>query len=102
SNWLRACAMDAECDDVAMCQCGACTAECSTDADCAALGGAHCASAPDPAVIATCSGDGIGAAAGICLPKCAPGGCKDGQACVHESCVLAQLPDVAFCAPAAS
>jgi hypothetical protein len=102
SNWLRACAMDAECDDVAMCQCGACTAECNTDADCAALGGAHCARGGDPAVAATCSGDGLGASAGICLPKCAPGGCKDGQACVSESCVLARVPDVAFCAPAAS
>jgi len=102
SNWLRACVTSAECDDAAMCQCGACTAQCSDDMDCAALGFAHCAHAGDPAVDAVCTADALGSAAGICLPSCEPGACKEGQACVAGSCVLARVPDVAFCAPAAS
>jgi uncharacterized protein YkwD len=102
SNWLRACVEDSECDDAAMCQCGACTSQCSSDMDCNALGAAHCAKAGDPAVDAVCTADALGSAAGICLPSCEPGGCKEGQACVAGSCVLARVPDVAFCAPAAA
>jgi uncharacterized protein YkwD len=95
SNWLRACTHDADCDDVASCTCGACTAECNTDMDCAALPGAHCARAGDPAAAATCPGT----SASVCLPSCTPGSCGDGQACVAQSCVLDRVPDVAFCAP---
>lgn len=102
SNWLRACVTSAECDDAAMCQCGACTSQCSDDMDCAALGSAHCAHAGDPAALAVCTADALGSAAGICLPSCEPGGCKEAQACVAGSCVLARVPDVAFCAPVAN
>lgn len=102
SNWLRACVKSSECDDAAMCQCGACTSQCNDDMDCSALGSAHCAHAGDPAVDAVCTADALGSAAGICLPSCEPGGCKEGQACVAGSCVLAAVPDVAFCAPVAN
>jgi uncharacterized protein YkwD len=37
----------------------------------------------------------------VCLPRCEPGTCRDGQACVGGGCVLAPLPDNAFCAPIA-
>ncbi len=96
SNWLRECANDGECDDSAMCQCRVCTADCSTDEDCVALPGAHCAPAGNMAAIAICGGG----TDGLCLPSCAPGSCGQDQACVAQSCVPEHLPDVAFCAQA--
>ena len=73
---------DEECDDAAMCQCGACTSQCSGDMDCAALGSAHCAQRRRSGGAAVCTADALGSAAGICLPSCEPGGCKEAQACV--------------------
>lgn len=97
SNWLRACAAEDPCTaELTACTCGACTMPCATDADCDQLADARCAIGTDPAAAAACRNDAL--ASGICLPRCAPGSCAQGQACVAGACVLAALPDVAFCA----
>jgi hypothetical protein len=94
SNWLRACEAVADCgDDAPACVCGACSERCSSDADCEALPGARCALATDPAASASCGSQ----ATGLCLPRCEPGACQDGQVCVAGACVLAALPDAAIC-----
>jgi hypothetical protein len=97
SNWLKACTASAQCDEAPVCECGACTERCSTDADCAGLGDARCARSDDPAARSACGGADLGAM-GLCLPRCTPGSCQDGQACVGGACVLAALPDVPYCA----
>jgi hypothetical protein len=74
--------------------CGACSERCSNDADCEALPDARCALASDPAASASCGAEPIG----LCLPRCEPGSCNDGQVCVAGACVLAPLPDAAICA----
>jgi hypothetical protein len=97
SNWLRACTASEQCDEAPVCECGACTERCSSDADCAGLGDARCARADDPAARSACGGADL-SGAGMCLPRCTPGSCDDGQACVDGACVLAALPDVPYCA----
>jgi len=99
SNWLRSCSDDDPCATTLDCRCSACTLSCASDADCEALEGAHCASGTGLAVLAAC--DEQGATQGMCLPRCAPGECLDGQACVGNACVLAPMPDLAACDPAA-
>lgn len=95
SNWLKACVAVKECGgDAPACVCGACSELCSSDDDCEALPGAHCALANDPAASASCGAQPTG----LCLPSCEPGGCSEDQACVSGSCVLAALPDVPLCA----
>jgi hypothetical protein len=101
SNWLRACTASAQCDEAPVCECGACTERCDSDADCEGLGEARCARGDDPAARSACAGVDLGGA-GLCLPRCTPGSCRDGQACVDGACVLAALPDVAFCADVAA
>jgi hypothetical protein len=98
SNWLRACDIQKDCGKIPECTCGVCTAECSSDADCKDLTNARCALDADPAARATCESAGGGAMQGICLPRCEPGDCGQGQACVGGACVLSNLPDNAFCA----
>jgi len=100
SNWLRACTASEQCDEAPRCECGACTERCSSDADCAGLGDARCARGDDPAARSACAGVDLGGA-GLCLPRCTPGSCNDGQACVDGACVLAALPEIAFCADVA-
>jgi hypothetical protein len=102
SNWLRACASDDQCGDLPACECGACTSACALDEDCSELEDARCALGADPAAWAECESRQPAIGAGICLPRCVPGSCDDGQACVSGACVLAPLPDVPFCAPARS
>jgi hypothetical protein len=102
SNWLRACSPQDACREPPLCECGACTVACSSDADCSALADARCALTEDPAAWAECGSDSPGFASGICLPRCAPGGCDPGQACVAEACVLAPLPEAALCDAVAS
>jgi uncharacterized protein YkwD len=95
SNWLKACVAVKDCgDDAPACVCGACSERCSSDDDCEALPGAHCAVESDPAASASCGAQPVG----LCLPSCEPGSCAEDQACVSGSCVLAALPDVALCA----
>lgn len=101
SNWLRACRSADQCGDLPACRCGACTVECTSDADCDVLGGGHCALAADPAARAAC-GAQSGEARGLCLPRCEPGGCGEGQACVASACVRADLPANDFCAGVSS
>jgi hypothetical protein len=96
SNWLRACTSADQCGDLPACRCGACTVECTRDADCDVLGGGHCAFGSDPAAQAAC-GVATDPARGLCLPRCEPGGCGEGQACVASACVRAELPMNAFC-----
>jgi hypothetical protein len=98
SNWLRACTTSAECGDLPACECGACTAPCADDGECDAIEDARCALGQDPAAWAECESRSPQLAAGLCLPRCDPGSCGDGQACVSGACVLAPLPEVPFCA----
>lgn len=114
SNWLLACSADDECGDAPLCECGACTQRCASDLDCDGLVGARCIAEASPSVSQSC-GDTSGPGAGtvdasaadpatrpsLCLPRCEAGTCRDGQACVGGGCVLAALPDNAFCAPVA-
>lgn len=101
SNWLRACASENDCSDASTCLCGACSASCSVDADCAALESGMCALAAAPAARSQCLEDPSAVSTGMCLPRCTPGGCLVGQACVSGSCVLYELPAVAVCEPVA-
>jgi hypothetical protein len=103
SNWLRACATADQCDDdLPECECGACTRACAVDADCGELEDARCALDADPAAWAACESRAPSFGSGICLPRCQPGSCDDGQACVASACVLAPLPDLPFCAAVAA
>ena len=99
SNWLRACSTDADCDKT-HCRCGACSLACASDADCSTLSSARCASGTDAAASSACLTDTATANAGICLPRCVPGGCTDEQTCIAEACVPSAVPASAFCAPA--
>ncbi len=101
SNWLRACAPEDPCGDPPECRCGACTLPCESDADCGGLANARCADGDGLAVLAECGASTDVPGAGFCLPRCAPGSCDQGQACIDEACVLAPLPDVPFCDPVA-
>jgi len=104
SNWLRACATADQCgsDDLPACECGACTRGCAVDADCSQLEDARCALDADPAAWAECGSRAPSFGSGICLPRCRPGSCDDGQACVAGACVLAPLPEGPFCAAVAA
>jgi len=101
SNWLRACTTDAECGDLPACRCGTCTADCDADRACDSFSAARCAFSDDPAVWATCQSSDAPITAGICLPRCEPGECAEGQACVERACVPARLPETALCRPVA-
>lgn len=100
SNWLKACTASAQCDDAPVCECGCCTERCDSDADCEGLQNARCAPAAEPAARSACGGE-VPGGSGLCLPRCTPGSCGDGQACVDGACVLAALPDVALCSDVA-
>jgi uncharacterized protein YkwD len=100
TNWLKACDTTEQCGRATACHCGACTAECNSDADCAALSGARCAAATDPATWSACQT--VNPTFGICLPRCQPGECGDGQVCVDGACVLEPVPNNSFCAPVAT
>jgi hypothetical protein len=98
SNWLRACSTSAECGDLPACECGACTARCANDGECGAIEDARCALGEvDPAAWAECESRTPQLASGLCLPRCDPGSCGDGQACVSSACVLTPLPELPFC-----
>jgi hypothetical protein len=101
SNWLRACSTSTECGDLPACECGACTARCTDDGECDGIEDARCALGEDPAAWAECESRSPQLAAGLCLPRCDPGSCGDGQACVSGACVLAPLPAQPFCADVA-
>jgi hypothetical protein len=98
---LRGCKTDAECGERLECHCGFCTRECGADAACDALSDARCALIDDPAALSSCPDETRAPLAGICLPRCEPGSCADGSACVEGACVAAALPDTAFCNPVA-
>jgi uncharacterized protein YkwD len=100
TNWLKACDTNEQCGQPTACHCGTCTAQCSSDADCAALAGARCAAQSEPATWTACQT--VQPTFGICLPRCQPGGCGDGQVCEGGACVLAPVPNSAFCAPVAT
>jgi hypothetical protein len=101
SNWLRACTTDDDCGDLPACRCGTCTADCDADRACSSFDAARCAFSDDPAVWATCQSSEAPLAVGICLPRCEPGECADGQLCVERACVPARLPDGPLCAAVA-
>jgi len=98
SNWLRGCDAPVDCSsaDIPECACGVCTVECGSDQDCAGIDDARCAFEETAAARSAC-GAAQSMSIGICLPRCEPGSCGEGQACVNDACVLAALPDNAFC-----
>lgn len=98
SNWLVTCVDESDCASGGACLCGACSRECNDDLDCSSLEGAVCSSVDDAARGTQCGS--AEPSVGLCLPRCEPGSCADGQSCVDGACVLAQLPDAAFCDPA--
>jgi hypothetical protein len=102
SNWLKACSAEAPCAAPTTCRCGACTADCSVDADCSGLANAVCAPGNGTSAWAICQTDQPALTQGICLPRCEPGACIEGQACVGGQCVLVSLPAVDFCVPVVS
>jgi hypothetical protein len=103
SNWLRGCNTDDECGASLRCQCGLCTRECGADSACNGLTDARCALNDDPAAISSCSEDATTApSSGICLPRCEPGSCEGGHACVEGACVAIELPHSEFCNPVAT
>lgn len=97
SNWLTACDVPADCsaDNIPECACGVCTVQCAADEDCSAIENARCALEASAAARSSCIAEDM--SLGICLPRCEPGGCYPEQACVNGACVLAALPDNAFC-----
>lgn len=98
TNWLRRCVSDSECGDALRCQCGLCTRSCESDEACSAMSDALCARR-DEAAASSCEGDV--SSAGVCLPRCAAGGCAESQACVDGACVPFSLPENALCMPVA-
>jgi len=98
SNWLVTCGDASDCASTGACLCGACSRECNDDLDCSSLEGARCSAIDDAARGAQCGGSEP--AVGLCLPRCEPGSCADGQSCVDGACVLAELPENDFCDPA--
>ncbi len=84
TNWLSACVDDGDCES-SSCVCGACTSECSVDADCSGLAGARCVTRDDPAASAQCGAKTVA----LCLPECdRDADCASGQDCEGGSCVV--------------
>lgn len=98
SNWLVTCVDAGDCSSSGACLCGACSRECNDDLDCSSLEGARCSTVDDAARGAQCGG--TEPSVGLCLPRCEPGSCADGQSCVAGACVIAELPETEFCDPA--
>lgn len=86
TNWLVACANDADCGG-ASCICGICTQSCMAANTCAESGGLCGESF---AATTQCSGQ---ANAGICMAACAQeSDCETGQTCVAGACVKREAP----------
>lgn len=96
SNWLRACSVPTDCSaaEIPECACGVCTVECTSDQDCEGIENARCALEASAAAQSAC---GASTGTGICLPRCSPGSCDQGQACANGACVLAALPSTSLC-----
>jgi hypothetical protein len=94
SNWLVSCgsAVDCSAPEIPECACGVCTVECITDEDCGELENARCAPETHAASRSLCANSSTG----ICLPRCEPGACGAGQACVNGACVTNAVGN-AFC-----
>ncbi len=87
TNWLRVCANTSECGGLA-CSCGHCTPTCTTDADCAPVGGI-CSSADSTTL--ECQGT---ASARLCLPRCASSAdCGPSQVCYRGACTHSLAPE---------
>lgn len=99
SNWYVTCEPSGECGEESVCLCGACSAECGDDSDCAQLEGAVCRTRGQLAISTQC---GASPPLGMCLPPCSPGSCDAGQSCVDGACVLVTLPPNDLCAPVAA
>lgn len=84
TNWVQACTDAADCGRLD-CVCGVCTQACASDDECGSLRGASCALATEVGVIARCGGQAP-PAAGLCLARCEPEACAEGQACVAGIC----------------
>ncbi|HEU5073782.1 MAG TPA: hypothetical protein VFU02_06405 [Polyangiaceae bacterium] len=98
SNWLVACGDESDCASSGACLCGACSRECTDNLDCSSLEGARCSTVDEAARGTQCGG--AEPSVGLCLPRCEPGSCDDGQSCVGGACVIAELPEAEFCDPA--
>ncbi len=102
TNWLRACQTDEQCGDALKCHCGTCTLACDENgSSCADLAGAACAPAADEGTVALCDGSAP-PTTGLCLPRCADGGCPTGTACVAGVCApLREATEVVTVDPSA-
>lgn len=86
TNWLRACADSTQCGGLA-CSCGYCTPSCTSDADCAAVGGV-CSQADSSTF--ECQGE---TNARLCLPQCSDSTqCDAGLLCYRGACTHAMAP----------
>lgn len=96
SNWLTACDAPVDCsaENIPECACGVCTRPCTSDQDCEGIEDARCALEASAAAQSAC---GASNGTGICLPRCEPGSCGEGQACANGACVLAALPSTDVC-----
>lgn len=84
TNWLRACASDAECGDL-QCVCGACTLLCDAETACSDQPDATCVTPDDVGATALCGGHPP--AASLCLQRCtSEADCPQGSACVAGVC----------------
>jgi hypothetical protein len=86
TNWLRACATDAQCGGDLQCRCGTCSLACEENGStCAELAGAECVLASDTGAVALCGGNPA-PTAGLCLRRCDDGACPSGTACLAGVC----------------
>lgn len=91
TNWLRACAADADCQSQT-CYCGVCTHSCDVELACGDLPGASCVAADDSGAVALCGGSQPIAGA-LCLPRCGSVVCAEGQSCLAGVCVPISKPN---------
>lgn len=100
TNWLTQCTVSNDCSAGFGCNCGACSKACASDTDCSSVAGTACVLGSDDAATALCHGSVNWSSAGVCLPRCVPGGCGAQQACSLGVCVPMALPDSVFCSAA--
>jgi hypothetical protein len=89
TNWLRFCVADADCAEGLSCLCNRCTARCSADAECSALGA--------PALVCTSSSGPssqcAAAESGVCTRSCTiDEDCGNGLICSSGVCLAASSP----------
>ena len=94
TNWLQPCSTDDDCG-TGICDCGFCTTQCVSTAECAELTGTECATALR--LTDRCAAR----SAGLCVLYCESGSdCSGGATCVSGLCREAVAPTDTPCNPA--